>query len=677
MSDRVPGFVFATLPRQLPAGFAAIPLTQDQESASARLCVIARSGGNTKADGPFVVLREMLDARVLLACVADAAGRVHQYIELWIQDVAGLAGALPTYREALNNKILDERWVDRWKAFEKAADGADPALGAAGIALATGWETRHPEPMFVDTKRQRPVRAVEKTSGLAWDLCRDDALLKRKGLPAYADSLRRYLYVAGAGERSEFIAADGQDDQAAGLDVPALLGFGPEVVAVNPSGGLVMALPHAPLSYEQFIDALGGSAVEGTSEGLLQQLAQRAAGANGAIGVAAGGWLTPPAGALRAVEVLTLKLRAFTEAVALIRMAAESGPLLNVSADSFRVRLSQGVGGNAGLPLWWTAQTAFVRPGEAVELPIVGTQARYYLPGSDQLSIYTPASAGRGVQGRGTLRIRRVVDASTGSSGGSPAPTGTLGTYLECTLATHERLAGGGSDLVWLRFAVGGTRIDAYGTVEARAGMATGEIRIRTLAQTFDEGVVERLRSAEGVPIPGVMFEVVPLLSTPCDLYAMAVLGARTLLVGKNTTLAVALDDLMSLGAAVAAQPSPVEITLDAVAEAVGRAFEKEPRFAEALGPQRLWAAPAGAGHVPDTVWNQVLAVLLRMLPGQGWFSTCRDFGDAPPGAPDRVFEPALNDLYHVLVQARGLVVPDHGLSREVRGVLADMLAHL
>ncbi len=677
MSDRAPGFVFASLPRQLPAGFAAIPLTQDQESASARLCVIVRTGDASKADGPLVVLREMLDARVLLACIADAAGRVHQYIELWVQDVAGLANALPTYREALNNKALDERWAERWKAFERAASGADPALGAAGVALATGWETRHPEPMFIDLKRQRPVRAVDKSSGLAWDLCRDDALLKRKGLPAYSDSLRRYLSVAGAGERSEFIAADGQDEQSAGLDVPAMLGFGPEVAAVNPGGGLVMALPYAPLSYEQFVDALGGHAVEGTSESILQQLALRAVGANGSIGASAGGWLTPAAGALRSVEVLTLKLRAFAEAVALVRLATESGPLLNLAADSFRVRLSQGVGGSTGLPLWWTAQTVFVRPGEAVELPIAGTQARYYLPGSDQLSIYTPASAGRGVQGRGTLRIRRVVDSSTGSSGGTPAPSGTLGTFLECTLATHERLSGGGSDLVWLRFAVGGTRIDAYGTVEARAGMATGEIRIRTLAQTFDEGVVDRLRSAEGVPIPGVMFEVVPLLSTPCDLYAMAVLGARTLLVGKSTTLAVALDDLMSLGAAIAAQPAPAEVTLDAVADAVARAFAQEPRFTETLGPQRLWNAPSGAAAVPDAVWHQSLAVLLRMLPGQGWFSTCRDFGDAPPGAPDRVFEPTLNDLYHVLVLARGLVVPDQGLSREVRAVLADLIAQL
>ena len=105
LSSLLPSLVFAELPAAAPAGHAFVALTPEQQSGAARLGVVVQTG----ARPGLVVLRESLDSRVYLGAIADAAGRVHQYVEVWVQDVSGLAGALTAYRQNLSNKLLDER----------------------------------------------------------------------------------------------------------------------------------------------------------------------------------------------------------------------------------------------------------------------------------------------------------------------------------------------------------------------------------------------------------------------------------------------------------------------------------------------------------------------------------------------------------------------------------------
>src|SRR5438045_9588217 len=107
-------FTFAGLPRGLPAGYGAAPIS-DTERGAVRLCALVQTKGG---DTPLIVLRETLDARVLLGCLADAAGRVQEWVEIWVQDAGGLAGALPGYRAALNNTMLDRRWGARCASFD-------------------------------------------------------------------------------------------------------------------------------------------------------------------------------------------------------------------------------------------------------------------------------------------------------------------------------------------------------------------------------------------------------------------------------------------------------------------------------------------------------------------------------------------------------------------------------
>jgi hypothetical protein len=69
-----------------------------------------------------------------------------------------------------------------------------------------------------------------------------------------------------------------------------------------------------------------------------------------------------------------------------------------------------------------------------------------------------------------------------------------------------------------------------------------------------------------------------------------------------------------------------------------------------------------------------VLAALVRALPGVGPDSSCRDYGDAPSEAPQRVFHRLASDLAHLLVRTRSLIVIDWRYNREVHAVLRKYL---
>lgn len=649
MTSTTPPFTFAGLPRTLPAGYVAVPLTDAERGAVVRLCVVVRTGGKA-GESPLVLLREGLEARVMLGCLCDSAGMVHEFLELWVQDTAGLDRALPGYRQALTNAVLDHRWAVRAENFSKVE----------GVGLVTtGWETRNPSPMFVDVRRGTPVPPRDRRSGAAWALCKDEALLSKKGVPAYATTTSRHLYQPEAGDETPLLPID-----VVGID-PAAMGVGApgEATGINGGGGLMLARPFAPLSYEEYCDAVTGlPGPSGAADAVLEGISSAARGTGAAN--RGGGWLNVNPGAVRArlVESLHLKLMLLAGAVAAVRSTVQGTqtPLLNLTANSFRVRLARGAG---TLPLWWTAQAELTEPGEGVELPIEGTSARYFLTATPQgMSVYTPAAMGRASSGRGWLRLRNVINEGNG-------------TILEGTLTTQDRITPGSNDLLWMRTTIGQTRVDLYGTIDTQGAMAQGELRVRTIPQRLSDDVTARLKTAMGVPIPDVTFELVPLLSTPCDLYALGVLAVRTLLMGEKRPLPVALDEILSLAAQAAqAAEGGADLTTRLM-----QVFESDKKWAKVLGPQNLLVGVKDADEaflaVPPRLWMSTLAMVIRMFTGLGPDSRCRDLGDVAAGGPQRAFDGVLDDLYALLIRCRSLILSDQGLTADVRDVLKDCLA--
>lgn len=638
----------------IPDGYRAAAIDTDQENASLRICVIVRAEPD-EAGGQLVLLRDLLHGRSLLGCVIDSGGVVHQWLEIWVQDLEGLAGSPEVVRESCCNAAMDRQWGEVFDAARTSSPGS---------VVQTGWEMTPPFPTCLDPTAFRPVQLLDSKSGHPLALCRDEALLASAGLPAYGSSTQRYLHVPELGAESPLVPVTAEAPRtSATAELQDIVDGYPDLIGFNPGAGLLQARKFSPVDLEPYLDILGGAPWSGVFHGTTQMalgktlrglsqatFAERAA--EGHLLLAKSG----PTG--RLVEILHLKLRAITDAVAGVREAikAVQRPLLGVDPGSFRVEFGEA---GRGLPFLWNARLVQVVPGEAIELPIEGSELRYYLPGGgERTSIYRPVSGQVPVRGFGRLRIRQAVPESNGAI------------VIEGTLQTQERMDVSANDLIWLRVRCAGGAANIFVSAEAEQAKAAGEVRFRSIPQRFDEQLCSELRALEGVPVDRVPFEMVPLLSSPCDLYALAVLAVRTLLTDQQQSLPVALDEIMSL-ARVCAEYYADDVSAEMRIRGI---MDGDPRWVESLGPHRLVQDELSPGdafdHVPLDLWCQALAAIVRMFPGMGPDSHCRDLGDATPGALHRIFDPVLEELDALLIRSRSLIVVDWAANREIHAVI-------
>ena len=638
----------------IPEGYCAIPIHESEMSATVRLCVLAKQAPDP-ASGHLVLLRDLPDAMVYLGCLTDAGGRLHEWIEIWVQNVDGLESSLPAIHESFSNHSMDERWA----SIAKSLAALNPQR-----FIETGWETKHPLPVFLDLGQNRPVHPC--TQEVPWQLCLDDAALQAAGLPAYGTSLFRYLYQPASKESGFIPVVGGAPSNAATRTLADALPMTATSIPFNPQGGLLTAQNHCPLSYEDYVDLLGGKAWKGLEhgkrllsfDGVYRSLGDWAQMQQSGSYLFLGG----QGKAGRFVEAFHLKLRLFVNALNSVRefVAQQQLPFLNLASDSFRVGLRE-VGDK--LPFLWTADCELVKPSEAFALPVESSDLRYFIRArSSGSSIYRPENINGAIQGSGNVRIRAVLPPDQGR------------TLLEATLVMQEGLNVSPHDLLWVRLPLPNGRVDLYGHLYTTDGLTQGEARFRTVAQSLAPDVVSALRAAEGVSFARSPFEVVPLLSTPCDLYALGVLAVRSFLVNPQNTLAVALDEVLSLARRVAA-----EHTSDApLASRIAGILSNEPRFAKSLAPHRLvheaMEPMAAFELLPPEMWYHTLAALVRFFPGIGPDSYCNDYGDAPALALEAVFNSPLEELEQLLVRSRSLIVIDWSANREVHSAIRDVL---
>src|SRR5690349_6577472 len=179
----------------LEEGCRVVPLHRGDEGAPLRIGLVVK-GSPESPGGAFVLLRETADASVYLGAVTDVAGRIRDWLEIWVQNVDQFAAAYPAWRESASNAVLDARWAQRAEAFR--------ALEPASF-LATGWENAPPWPVFFDRELREPIHPPATPADGWWALCQDDALLTQKGLPAYSTSLARYLHPPAGASDAPFV----------------------------------------------------------------------------------------------------------------------------------------------------------------------------------------------------------------------------------------------------------------------------------------------------------------------------------------------------------------------------------------------------------------------------------------------------------------------------------------
>ncbi len=645
-----------TLQTGIPDGFVAVPIFEAQAAGPLRICALC-SRQPDPAAGHLVALPSSFETRNLLGCVVDAKGRVQRWIEIATQDLTGLADAPAAIRDALSNRVLDQRWRDTWQAM-------DP-----GECIHTGWESEPAPVVWLDVSQGAPVHPMDSASGERWQLCRDDAALVAAELAPYSTSLHRYLYLASQGGKSKFVPITaGAAANANTQPIESLFEGRAGLAPVNP-GGLMLIRPHHPISLSSLIDILSGKRGEVVLHGRSTvPLDLPLAAGEDAERSTDGAWLFMGSHGRwgRLMEAFHLKLRLLADAVTAVHSAVrhQKRPLLNIADDHFAVRIAEP---GCGLPVLWTSRLTLADSGDAIELPIESSDVRYYVPGPRSApGIYRPPGAfGRQVQGRCALRIREVLPDAGGL------------TIAQGTFFTHERMEVARSDLAWIRMSLGSGAIDLYARLETEEGLAAGEWRFRTIGQRLAPETAAQLRSLAGVALPEARFELIPLISSPCDLYALGVLAVRALLVNAGSTHAAALDSITSLARQIAQQgDDSTSLPLR-----VRSLFESNKRWLNELGPDRLaWEAVDQAQAidlVPIELWCDALAMIVRMFPGCGPDSISRDWGDVNPLAKHLVFEATLKDLASLLLRTRSLMMIDWRFNREIHAVIRSQAVGL
>jgi len=242
---------------------------------------------------------------------------------------------------------------------------------------------------------------------------------------------------------------------------------------------------------------------------------------------------------------------------------------------------------------------------------------------------------------------------------------------LEGTLVMQEPARCSPRDILWMRLPLSTGSVDLYGNID-RDSLAFSEVRFRTTPQQFPEAVASALRSGTIVVFPSCQYDILPFLSSPCDLYSLGVLAIRTLLVNDAGGLTIALDELLSLARQVALEHKP-EISLPARIAAI---FEQKADWVASLGPHRLLGNSLSPGEaivvVPPELWCEVLAAVVRLFPGTGPDSYCADLGDAPALALESVFDGPLADLQALVLKTRSLIAIDWTFNREIRSVIDE-----
>jgi hypothetical protein len=642
----------------IPEGYIAIAISEDQKVSALKICVLVRLKPDP-VGGHLVLLRETIDARVFLGCIVDASGKVLEWLELWIQNVETLANAASAVRHSLSNSMLDNRWRRQSQGFNNL-DGA--------AIVTTGWESEHPLPTFLDISTHSPIHPVDPGSGAHWRLCLDEGLLQRKNLPGYCGSLHRYLYIPESGEKSPLVpVTSGAPTNASTEPLSEICGETSHIIPFNPGAGLMLIKKHYTIGLEAFTDILSGAAWDGFKHGRsiidfgkqLNSLRKDEAvlTADGRLFLEAHGQCG------RLIETFHLKLRLLADVVSSVHSFVRhlQRPLLNITPESWQVKLGEP---GRGLPYLWTARAVLSDPGDAIPLPIEGSDLKYFLPALESgTSIYRPLAGSVSTKGKASVRIRRVL------------PDNSDTTAIEGTFATQERIDLAKNDLVGFRLNLACGQVNLYAHLEADSAMASGEWRFRTVAQKKSDTVVSDLQAAEGVPMPEVPFEIIPLLSSPCDLYSLAVIAVRILLVDNTNNLPVVLDETLSL-------PRRIKADYDesiGVEKSISDVFKKDERWLESLGPHHLTfekiTSDEACALIPPELWWATLAIILRMFPGLVPDAACRNYGDAQQGGLHKVFERTIADLDNLILKTRSLIVSDWKSNQEISSVIQRYLS--
>ncbi len=636
------------------SGFRLAPIYAGTGDVPLRICVLLRSEPDP-ASGAYLLLREMPGAQVYLGAVCDASERILEWVEVWVQSLELRELVFSGYHERLTNSVLDARW----RAEHQLAVAQAPET-----VIVTGAELANPRPVLIKRRAASPQAVLVPTEASCWELCKDDALLDSAGLEPYSASPFRYLHEPGDAAAKTFLATSPDAPANAHVQTLDRLKTAPEVTEVfNPQAGLLRVTRFSPLGLEDYLQVLEGRPWQALGPAGRRWFGQ---GVYGQLEI----WSANPKGmpfllhgagapAERLNEIFFLKLSGllgvFQEVRAYVK--AQQLPLLNLSPTSFGVHLSE-VGEH--FPALWAARCRLVKPGQAHPLNIKSTEQRYFIRlGKIAPSPFLPEGLGAHSFGIGSIRRRNVL-------------TQDHGTVLEGTLVAEEYLVVDPNDLLWFKLPLGEQSLECYAHVYAAEAVGPREARFRTVPSRLPEEVIGTLTSA--TTFAKAPYEIWPLLSSPSDLHSLAILSVRALLANSRTNLPAVVDDVQGLARFLGKEPVPGP-ELPAKLRA---ALERDSKLLDLISPQALvereWTPPQARAEIQLDLWLDAIAWLLRLFPGAGSHSYCKNFGDVSPLALENVFDGPIEELENLTLRARSLLTSTSLANQEVAAAILGQL---
>jgi hypothetical protein len=640
------------------SGCVLAPIHISDHSAPLTICVLVRAQPDA-AQGSFVLLRELPGSSVYLGGVCDKSGRIVQWVEVWVQTLDFKDLELINSREQASNDFFDKRWISECQMF---------AINLPHEVLATGMEDHNPSPLLINPHATQPGSGCVPSEITQWRICKDDALLQSQGLPPYSTSPFRYLYEPEAPGTKTFLATTDQapsNSHVQGIDRLASPADG--IAVFNPQAGLLRVTRFYPLELEDYLQILEGRRWLGEAtnswttrlfpNSIYAELEAWSARPKGLPFLLHGGG-TPLE---RLNEIFFLKLSALRDIFKEVRacVKAQQLPLLNVFPASFRVCLQQ-VGDQ--FPALWAAKSLLVKPGQAYPLKIKSTEQRYFLRlGAVEPSPFLPEMLGAHFAGVGKVNITTVT-------------TETDGVVVQGTLVAEDYLGVDPHDLLWFKLPVGNDRLEFYAHVYTAEARGPKEARFRTVPARLSDSVTASLKRVAGTVFPRSPFEIWPLLSSPCDLYSLGVLASRALLANANSNLPVILDNVLSLSRLLCAEPAdglPIASRLRAL-------IQQDQRLCDLVSPHALVESadtPAQSrAKIHWDLWLETVALILRLFPGSGPRSFCKDFGDVSPLALETVFDAPIQEFETLLLRLRSILAPSFSANEEIASVILEQL---
>jgi hypothetical protein len=637
----------------LPAGWVALPLAPGgQRIGGLDARVLVRKAGGA---WQFVPVRSNLDAEVVLGALCDSAGTAQALLEVWIQrPAAGRPGeemAPPT------NAAIDDLWESRLQQWRAASPG---------LHIATGLESCR-TPLVLDPSRSAAVPLAP--GGAVLTVCTDDSVLEGAGLPTYSGSWRRYLWDGGRESPRLYPCAPAAPDAADAPETP----HGPPFPAAgdglvfNPHGGLLAFTLRLSCRLTDVLDALTAQ-----DAARLDPLPQGAAPPHQAGEPGAPGgplYFTLHDASPRLAETLYLKLSLLLQCAQSVRafLAAGGRPHLDLAPDRFRVALAPSGG---SIPQYWTARACLCAPGAAASLHLGGPSPALWVRAADEeVSPYRPQRRSASALVRADVRIESV------GRRGEDRPEDTGRVVIAGALATESELALRREDVLAFSLPLPEGALVVHAALDP-SGAEPGRRRFRSFPVAAPPSLLREGRDLSGVVFRDTEIRLIPTFAAPFDLYALAVIAVRALLVNSSAPIGPALESVLTLArraAASHATDEPLEATIAALCEA-------DPDLGAALGRERLIEADLAPSPgeaelaIPQPLWCGVLATVVRMFPALGPFSICASLGDAPRHRPERIFDVPVADLRRLSEQARSLVVARQQENHELRSVIESML---